>query len=51
MDKERQEKYIEHLQRMIRIETVSDPECGSGAENFAEFRELLWELLDRKSVV
>ena len=44
MDKERQEKYIEHLQRMIRIETVSDPDCGSSPENFAEFRELLWEL-------
>ena len=44
MDKERQAKYIEHLQRMIRIETVSDPDCGSSEENFAEFRELLWEL-------
>ena len=32
MDKERQAKYIEHLQRLIRIETVSDPECGSSAE-------------------
>ena len=29
---------------MIRIETVSDPDCGSSAENFAEFRALLWEL-------
>ena len=44
MDKERQEKYIEHLQKMIRIETVSDPDCGSSPENFAEFRDLLWEL-------
>ena len=44
MDKERQAKYIEHLQRMIRIETVSDPDCGSSEENFAEFRRLLWEL-------
>ena len=29
---------------MIRIETVSDPDCGSSPENFAEFRDLLWEL-------
>ena len=41
MDKERQAKYIEHLQKMIRIETVSDPDCGSSAENFEQFRELL----------
>ena len=44
MDKDRQSRYIEHLQKLIRIETVSDPECGSSPENFAEFRRLLWEL-------
>lgn len=44
MEDNRQERYIEHLQKMIRLDTVSDPECGSPAENFEKFRELLWEL-------
>ena len=44
MDKERQERYIENFRRLIRCETVSDPECGSPPENFEEFRELLWEM-------
>ena len=44
MDKERQERYIENFRRLIRCETVSDPECGSPPENFEKFRELLWEM-------
>ena len=44
MDTERQKKYIENLQRAIRLETVSDPDCGSAPENFERFHALLWEL-------
>ena len=44
MSVERQDRYIEALQRMIRIDTVSDPENGSCPENFVKFRELLWDL-------
>lgn len=44
MSAERQDRYIEALQRMIRIDTVSDPENGSCPENFVKFRELLWDL-------
>lgn len=44
MSMERQDRYIEALQRMIRIDTVSDPENGSCPENFVKFRELLWDL-------
>ena len=41
---DRQQKYIENLQKMIRIETVSDAKCGSPKENFDRFHELLWEM-------
>ena len=44
MDRDRQNRYIEILQRMIRLETVSDPSCASSPENFRQFRELLKEL-------
>ena len=44
MSVERQDRYIEALQRMIRIDTVSDSENGSCPENFVKFRELLWDL-------
>ena len=44
MDRDRQNRYIENLQRMIRLETVSDPSCASSPENFRQFRELLREL-------
>lgn len=44
MSSEKQEKYIEALQKMIRLETVSDPLCCSPAENFDEFRKLMREL-------
>lgn len=44
MDRDRQNRYIENLQRMIRLETVSDPSCASSPENFRQFRELLKEL-------
>lgn len=44
MDQERQDRYIEELRKMIRIDTVSDPNNGSPQENFEKFRELLWEL-------
>ena len=44
MDRDRQNRYIENLQRMIRLETVSDPSCASGPENFRQFRELLKEI-------
>ena len=42
--KERQEKYVEELRRMIRCETVSDPDCGNSPEDFKRFRELMWEM-------
>ena len=41
---DRQEKYIENLQRMIRLETISDPRKCSPWENFEKFHELMWEL-------
>ena len=44
MSMERQDRYIEAFQKMIRIDTVSDPDNGSDPENFARFRELLWEI-------
>lgn len=44
MGNERQQKYIETLQKMIRLDTVSDPDNGSDPENFARFRELMREL-------
>ena len=44
MDRDRQNRYIETLQRMFRLETVSDPSCASSPENFRQFRELLKEL-------
>ena len=44
MGSERQDRYIESFQKMIRIDTVSDPENGSPPENFESFRSLLWEL-------
>ena len=44
MDSERQDRYIEAFQKMIRIDTVSDPNNGSDPENFAKFRELMREL-------
>lgn len=40
----RQTKYIEDFRRMIQLETISDPENGSPAENFTRFHELMWEL-------
>ena len=44
MDTGRQERYIEAFRKLIRQETVSDPDCGSSPEDFAKFRELTWEL-------
>ena len=44
MDSERQGRYTENFRKMIQLETVSDPDCGSPAENFEKFRELLWDL-------
>lgn len=44
MSDDRQQKYIETLQKMIRLDTVSDPGNGSAPENFARFRELMREL-------
>ena len=44
MDNERQTRYIDNLRRMVMMETVSDPDCGNSPEDFARFRELLWEL-------
>lgn len=44
MDAERQERYIRTLQKMIQHPTVSDPTCGNSPEDFARFRELMWEL-------
>ena len=44
MDNERQAKYIENLQKMIRLDTVSDPKKHSDPANFEKFHELLWEL-------
>ena len=41
---ERTNKYAETLQKLIRIDTVSDPDCGSSPEKFEELRTLLWEL-------
>lgn len=41
---DRQQKYIENLQKMVRIETVSDTKCGSPKENFDRFHELMWEM-------
>ena len=38
------DRYIETLQKMVRIETVSDKDCGSPKENFDTFHELMWEL-------
>lgn len=44
MAADRQKAYIENLQKMIRLDTVSDRSNGSDPENFARFRELLREL-------
>ncbi|MBQ3369475.1 MAG: M20/M25/M40 family metallo-hydrolase [Mogibacterium sp.] len=44
MDTARQEKYIENFRKIIMQQTVSDPDCGNGPEDFARFRELTWEL-------
>ena len=44
MSTERQDRYVSAFQRMIRIDTVSDANNGSDPENFAKFRELMWEL-------
>lgn len=44
MDAERQQRYTENLQKLIRLETVSDPDCGNSPEDFAEFRRALWEM-------
>ena len=44
MDSERQDRYIEAFQNMIRIDTVSDPGNGSDPENFVKFRELMGKL-------
>ena len=41
---ERTEKYIDSFRQMIRLETISDPECGSPQENFEKFHELMWKL-------
>lgn len=41
---DRRERYIDQLQRMIRVDTVSDPGCRSDEASFERFRELLWEL-------
>lgn len=40
----RKDKYIETLQKMIRLDTVSDPNKGSGKANFEAFHKLLQEL-------
>lgn len=42
--KGRQQKYTETLQKMIRLDTVSDPSNASSPENFEQFRTLLAEL-------
>ena len=42
--KDRQQKYTETLQKMIRLDTVSDPSNASSPENFEQFRALLAEL-------
>jgi len=44
MDNGRRERYIENFRRLIRLETVSDPDCGSSPEDFAKFREVTWEM-------
>ena len=36
--------YAEQLQRMIQLQTVSDPDCRSPQKNFDRFRSLLWDL-------
>ena len=41
---DRQQKYTETLQKMIRLDTVSDPSSASSPENFEQFRALLAEL-------
>ena len=41
---ERTEKYIDSFRQMIRLETISDPECGSPQKNFEKFHELMWKL-------
>ncbi len=41
---ERTEKYIDSFRQMIRVETISDPDCGSPQENFEKFHELMWKL-------
>ena len=42
MDTARQEKYIDNFRKIIMQQTVSDPDCGNGPEDFAKFRELTW---------
>ena len=44
MDSEKNRAYAESLQKLIRIETVSDPDCGSSPEKFEVLRSLLWEM-------
>ena len=44
MSMERQDRYVSAYQKMIRIDTVSDPDNGSDPENFKKFRDLMWEL-------
>ena len=44
MAKKTTEQYAAHLQQMIRIETVSDPVCGSPRENVEQFRKMMWEM-------
>lgn len=44
MSNERQDRYLGSFQKMIRIDTVSDPNNGSDPEQFEKFRGLLWEL-------
>lgn len=41
---DRTKVYAENLQKLIRIDTVSDPDCGSSQEKFEELRSLLWEM-------
>ena len=38
------QEYAERLQKMIQLETVSDPKCGSPQENFEAFHDLLCKL-------
>ena len=40
----RQDRYVRRLQKLIQTETVSDPTCYSGKENFDRFHELMWEM-------